>query len=300
VTLQKQKHHHNKPHVPVLLNEVLELLEPKSGESYLDLTAGYGGHAREVINKTKSPERAVLVDRDQEALETLQDLAEEGATLINSDFSSVVQEMQRGKRQFDLILIDLGVSSPQIDTAERGFSFNRDGPLDMRMNQESGLTAAELINNSSKDEILEILQRYGEEPHKKLIAQAIVTNRPFTRTLELSNVIENTIRRRGKTHPATRTFQAFRIAVNGELEQIENSLSFLPDLLSQNGRLAIISFHSLEDRIVKRFFQEESRSGYEAKLKLLNKKPILGATEAVHNQRSRSAMLRAGVKINTQ
>lgn len=298
--MQKQKHHHNNHlHEPVLINEVLSLLKPEKGESYLDLTAGYGGHARAVINLTNTPERAVLVDRDQSALSTIDDLKVAGATLLHSDFASATTTLMRDKRQFDLILIDLGVSSPQLDQPQRGFSFQADGPLDMRMDQSQNQTAADLINSINEAELIQILRRFGDEPHAATIAKAIRAERPIETTAQLAQVIERAIGRRGKRHPATRTFQAIRIALNEELTQIAETLPRLPDLLTAGGRLAIISFHSLEDRLVKAFFREESRAGYEARLKLLNKKPISGAVEQVHNPRSRSAKLRAGVKINT-
>lgn len=297
--MQKQKHHHNNYHEPVLLDEVLEMLKPEKGESYLDLTAGYGGHARAVINLTKSPERATLVDRDQSALDTIKDLESAGATLVHSDFASYTTTLAHNMRQFDLILIDLGVSSPQLDRPERGFSFQTDGPLDMRMDQSQNQTAADLIRSSTEAELKQILQRFGDEPKAGSIAKALMANPPET-TLQLAQLVEQTIRRRGKTHPATRTFQALRIAVNDELQQVALTLPLLPDILTVGGRVAIISFHSLEDRLVKSFLQEEAKAGYEARMRLINKKPLSGAYEKVHNPRSRSARLRAGVKINTQ
>jgi len=296
-----KKHHHiNNSHVPVLLEEVLDCLKPEIGESYLDLTAGYGGHARAIINHTQAPERAILVDRDQDALDSISDIKSAGAKLIKSDFASAIATLSQEQRQFDLILIDLGVSSPQLDRAERGFSFSSNGPLDMRMDQSQSQTAADLINSLSEQDLKEILQRFGEEPHSGIIAKAIMAERPIDTTNQLAQIVEQTVRRGGKTHPATRTFQAIRIAVNDELNQIAKILPKLPDLMTAGGRLAIISFHSLEDRLVKAFFQEESRAGYEARLALINKKPISGAAKDVHNPRSRSAKLRAGVKINTQ
>lgn len=297
MTSQKQKNHQNKNHTPVLLGEVLEVLQPKEGESYLDLTAGYGGHSRAVIDITKAPQKVTLVDRDQNALDTLSDLEKSGARLIKVDFATGAQQLKEEQQRFDMILIDLGVSSPQLDRAERGFSFLRDGPLDMRMDQAGGQTAAELIDNCREEELADIIYRYGEERQSRRIAKIIVENRPFATTLELADLIEQTLGRRGKIHPATRTFQALRIAVNQELEQVEKALQVLPDLLTPGGRLAIISFHSLEDRIVKQFFAEQVSGGYEAEMQLITKKPISGEIEAVFNPRSRSAKLRAVVKI---
>lgn len=299
MTSQKQKHHQNK-HIPVLLGEVLQILDPKPGESYLDLTAGYGGHARAVTDITKVINNTTLVDRDQNALDTLGYFQEKGATLRHEDFLQATQALRSENKTFDMILIDLGVSSPQLDRAERGFSFQRVGPLDMRMDQSSGQTAAEFIDSVKEDELANILYRYGDEKKSRRIAKAIVENRPFTTTGELADLIEQTIGRRGKIHPATRTFQAIRIAVNQELAQIEESLPLLPDLLAPGGRLAIISFHSLEDRLVKRFFAEETSSGYESELQLLTKRPISGEDELVTNPRSRSAKLRGVVKINNK
>jgi len=296
--MQKQKHHHNKPHLPVLLEDVLGVLDPKEGESYLDLAVGYAGHARAVIDQTKAAHRAVLVDRDQNALDSVIDLKEQGATLIKSDFASALQELE-GKQLFDMILIDLGVSSPHLDDARRGFSFQQDGPLDMRMDQQQERSADYYVNHIPKHELSELIKRYGEEKKAKAIASAIVRSRPIRGTSHLADVIEKTIGRGGqKIHPATRTFQAIRIAVNDELNQIEQSLTYLPDLMANNGRLAVISFHSLEDRLVKQFFKENGQSKYESHIKTLTKKPIQGTNEDVHNPRARSAKLRAGVKIN--
>ena len=171
------------------------------------------------------------------------------------------------------------------------------GPLDMRMDQSAAFTAATVVNNASKDELMYILRSYGEEPLAARIAQAIIYARPLTTTAELADVVAKVYRgRRGNTHPATRTFQALRIAVNDELKQLADTLPLLPGLLNPGGRVAVISFHSLEDRLVKQFFQEQSRAGYEATLTLVNKQPIDGATHDVHNPRSRSAKLRAAVK----
>jgi 16S rRNA (cytosine1402-N4)-methyltransferase len=287
-------------HVPVLLESTLELLDPKKGESYLDLTAGYGGHAAAILEKTENVSGATLVDRDENAIRELLPLAEKGARVIHSDFSSAAFQLIGEGKHFDMILADLGVSSPQLDQSERGFSFQRSGPLDMRMNQSSGQTAADLVNQLSKEELADIIHRWGEEPFRvaRQIAQAIVETRPLLTTEELKNLIEQTIRRpRGHIHPATRTFQALRIATNDELGQIEKLLIQLPDLLTPGGRVAIISFHSLEDRLVKRYFASQLASGYEADLAPLTKKPIDGATYDVNNPRARSAKLRAAVKL---
>ena len=285
-------------HQPVLLEHTLDLLSPKKGELYLDLTAGYGGHARAVIDAIGDAHLATLVDRDDFAIQNLEALQEAGARVLKKDYAAAAAELKGAGESFDMILIDLGVSSPQLDIAERGFSFMQDGPLDMRMDQQEGVTAADICNKASEDELVRFIRDYGEEPKAYKIARAIMHNRPFTTTLQLADVILNDVfhGRRGKTHPATRTFQALRIAVNQELQQLGATLELLPDLLTPGGRVAIISFHSLEDRMVKRYFKQEHDAGYEARLQVLTKQPISGATEDVHNPRSRSAKLRAAVK----
>jgi len=285
-------------HQPVLLQATLDLLAPKRGENYLDLTAGYGGHAAQVIGAIGDAHLATLVDRDEFAITALQTLAEAGARVLKSDYASAARQLQEAGEQFSMILLDLGVSSPQLDIAGRGFSFMQDGPLDMRMNQQEGYTAADVCNKASEDELVRILRDYGEEPHAAKVAKAIIRNRPLKTTAQLADVVTTVYRgRRGKTHPATRTFQALRIAVNQELQQLDETLQLIPDLLKPEGRVAIISFHSLEDRMVKRFFKEEQEAGYEARLRILTKNPIDGAIQDVHNPRARSAKLRAAVKI---
>lgn len=285
-------------HVPVLLSAVLDVLRPQPGENYLDLTAGFGGHATAVIAATGRPDRAVLVDRDQTAINALQPLAKAGARVIHGDYASIAWSLAQDGERFDMILIDLGVSSPQLDTEGRGFSFRFDAPLDMRMDQSQGQTAAELLNTASRTALIDLLRTYGEEPKAVQIADSIVRHRPITTTSQLAQLVEQVYRgRKGKIHPATQTFQALRIGVNDELRQLDQTLPYLLDLLAPGGRVAIISFHSLEDRLVKQFMLEQARSGYEAELQLLTKHPIKGATEDVNNPRARSAKLRAAVKI---
>ncbi|HEU5187301.1 MAG TPA: 16S rRNA (cytosine(1402)-N(4))-methyltransferase RsmH [Candidatus Saccharimonadales bacterium] len=285
-------------HLPVLLEQTLHYLSPQKGESYLDLTAGYGGHAGAVINSIGDAHLATLVDRDETSIAAIRPFAEAGARVLKNSYADAASILHEAGEQFDMILIDLGVSSPQLDVPQRGFSFRNTGPLDMRMDQHSGFTAEELLNKASKDELMHILRVFGEEPRAAAIAQAIIHARPLKTTTDLAVVVERTIRGKwGKTHPATRTFQAIRIAVNDELGQIERTLPLLPDLLRPGGRLVVISFHSLEDRLVKHFFKEQADAGYEATLQIVTKHPISGQTHDVSNPRARSAQLRAAVKI---
>ncbi len=273
------------------------MLAPKQGETYLDLTAGYGGHAREITGRIGAASNATLVDRDDFAIQHLQDLAEKGARIIQSDFASAARVLANNGEQFDVILIDLGVSSPQLDNQDRGFSFSKSGPLDMRMDRSQPKTAADLVNDASEEYLASIIRDYGEEPKARAVAREIMQARPFNTTEELAEVVKKAYRGHWtRVHPATRTFQAIRIALNDELGQIERTLPLLPKLLRPGGRVGIISFHSLEDRLVKRFFKEQAEAGYEAELNLLTKHPISGATEDVHNPRARSAKLRAAVK----
>lgn len=285
-------------HVPVLLDAVLSELQPIQGEKYLDLTAGYGGHARQVLSITKNTSGSVLVDRDKMAVESVQDIVEQGARMLETDFVSAAQLLIDEGEQFDMILADLGVSSPQLDRAARGFSFQHDGPLDMRMDRRQERTAADIVNHYSRDRLIDIIKRYGEESHAlaRRIAEAIIAARPVNTTAELASVIAKNYRQKVKHHPATRTFQALRIEVNQELRLIEELLPLVPLLLKPGGRLAIISFHSLEDRLVKRFLKEQAEAGFEAKLELKVKKPIDGRIYDVYNPRSRSAKLRTAVK----
>lgn len=286
-------------HIPVLLEKTLELLAPNKGENYLDLTAGYGGHASQFLNITGNYQDSVLVDRDDYAIERLSTLADKGVNLMHTDFVSAAKELVGQGKQFDIVLVDLGVSSPQLDQKERGFSFKNDGPLDMRMDRRQEVSASTLVNTASSDELTHIIREYGEESYNsaKRIAEAIVSNRPFESTKPLSELIKNNHRGRWqKIHPATRTFQALRIAVNEELRQVEALLPMLPDLLKKGGRVGIISFHSLEDRLVKQYFGNQKNAGFEARLEVLTKKPYDGATYDVHNPRSRSAKLRVAVK----
>ena len=287
-------------HVPVLLNDVVRLLNPKDGESYLDLTAGYGGHAGAIVERTHNYRGMTLVDRDEFAQANLAAFVGKGAELIHADFVSAARQLIAIGKRFDMILIDLGVSSPQLDRAERGFSFSHSGPLDMRMDQRQALTAADVANTFTQQQLEQIICEYGEERPvvARRYAAAIVKARPLATTEDLASaVLKAHVGRRQRTHPATRTFQAIRIFVNDELEQVRAIMPLLSELLRQGGRVGVISFHSLEDRIVKRYFAEQNRSGYEAELRIITKHPVDGAIRDVHNPRSRSAKLRVAVKI---
>ena len=298
---KSKMHHKLNSHIPVLLEQVIKYLDPKEGDSYLDLTAGYGGHAKSILELTKNPYQAVLVDRDIQAIKALEaKYAKQGARILHMDFFSASQQITSEGQGFDVILADLGVSSLHFNEAGRGFAITAEGPLDMRMDQSQTLTASDIVNKYSAVELAEILMRYGEEPKARLIAQKIVQHRPIATTTELARIVAHAWVGHSKIHPATRTFQAIRIAVNDELKQIEKSLPLWIDLLNPGGRLAVISFHSLEDRLVKQFFAESGGDFYDAKLKLLTKHPITAEKrEIAFNPRARSAKLRAVAKINT-
>ena len=290
-----------KLHTPVLLSEVLAGLDPKPGESYLDLTAGYGGHASEILDVTQQFKDSYLIDRDEFAIKYLKSKFPSSINLINSDFYSAVLQLFECGKTFDMILADFGVSSPQLDMEERGFSFRYDAPLDMRMDRRQKLTAYDVVNKTSERELIDIFKKYGEIPDGRAhaFARVIVHHRPIRSTLELAELIRVRVHGYSRIHPATQVFQAIRIVVNSELEQIEKTLPFLPKLLNKNGRLGIISFHSLEDRLVKEFMREASSHGEESELSIINKKPITAENvELVINPRARSAKLRLAARRN--
>lgn len=305
--LGKQKQIVNKqtqdqPHIPVLPNEVLELLDPQAGEGYLDLTAGYGGHAAAVLARTRAPRAAVLVDRDEEAAKYLRRRFGSGPRVIHSDYLAVSRQLASAKQRFDLVLADLGVSSPHLDRAERGFAISADTPLDMRMDQRQELSALNVLNDWSEDRLAQTLRQLGQEPKARQIARRVVAARPLKTTGQLAEIAASVWRgprfNRSRVHPATRTFQAVRMVVNDELSQLEQSLPIWLELLAPGGRLAVISFHSLEDRLVKNFFNQHAGNRYDAQLRLLVKKPVMASPdELVSNPRARSARLRAAAKI---
>ncbi len=293
-----------KQHVPVLLDQVLQYLDPKAGESYLDLTAGYAGHAKAITERTGSLTTTVLVDRDKNAIKVLKKTF--GVTnaaggididLRQQDFLSASEQLLTEDRRFDMILADLGVSSPHLNEDSRGFSLQGSGPLDMRMDQEQVLTAEIILNTYSIDKLTDILKRFGEEPKARQIAAGIVRERPLTSTDQLADIAKKAWPGHSRVHPATRTFQAIRIAVNDELGMLEKGLPLWLKLLAPGGRIAVISFHSLEDRMVKNALKEASGDRYDAELRLLTKRPVIATSnEIVHNPRARSAKLRAAVK----
>lgn len=297
-----KKAHQNKQnkHQPVLLDAVLKYLDPQPGESYLDVTAGYGGHAKAVMSRTLKPSIVTLVDRDSEAIKYLQsEFAEQGIEIIKKNYLAASEELLKTGKKFNLILADLGVSSPHLNEASRGFSFKFDGPLDMRMDQEQSLMASEVVNDYSESQLAQIIEEYGEDPKARKIARLIKANRPIQGTEQLASIIKKAWPGYSKVHPATRTFQAIRIVVNDELGQLKQSLPVWVELLEPGGRIVVISFHSLEDRIIKHFFGDLAGERYDAVLKLLNKRPVeADRQEVVSNPRARSAKLRAAVKIN--
>jgi len=283
-------------HQPVLLEEVLECLNPQRGERYLDVTAGYGGHASAIVQLTGT--EPTLVDRDDNAVTELQKLFRK-TDVRHQDFLSASRALQQERARFDMVLADLGVSSPHLNEADRGFAFGQEGPLDMRMDNRQELSAETVVNTYSEAEIADILWRYGEEPKARQIARLITGNRPIRTTTQLAAIVSKAWPGRSRVHPATRTFQALRIAVNDELGLLERTLPVWLELLNPGGRIAIISFHSLEDAIVKQMFAERSGDRYDAELRLLTKRPITASPqELVSNPRARSAKLRAAVKIN--
>ena len=301
-------------HVSVLLAEAVDGLAVKPGGVYVDGTLGGGGHSEEILRRLAGTGRLIGIDRDEEALEAAgRRLAGAGnLTLIHGNFGSL-REILRGLEieAADGILLDLGVSSHQFDAAERGFSYRADAPLDMRMDRSGGITAAEVVNTYSEAELARILRDYGEEPFARSIAKNIVRRRaekPVETTLELAEIIRDSIpmkARRTGGHPARRSFQAIRIEVNGELTVLEETIGDLIDLLAPGGRLSVITFHSLEDRIVKNKFKEAEDPcicpkdfpvcvcGRKSKGRAVTRKPVLPAeAEAERNPRARSAKLR--------
>jgi 16S rRNA (cytosine1402-N4)-methyltransferase len=307
-------------HRPVLYKETVAALQPKTGGRYIDGTVGAGGHARGILEASSPKGRLLGLDVDPQALELAsRALAVFGdrVTLIRASYTTLTQQITEiGWPKVDGILLDLGLSSMQLDTPERGFSFQWDAPLDMRFDPTNPVTAAVLVNTLSEGDLADLLYRYGEEPAARKIARSIIENRPVLTTQQLANLVlsaqgKRPDRRGKKTiHPATRTFQALRIAVNDELQALENVLTQAVDSLTPGGRFAVISFHSLEDRIVKQFFRRESQDcvcppkqpvctcGHKATIRQVNRRPVQPQEyEITENPRSRSAKLRVAEKL---
>lgn len=281
-------------HISVLQDPILELFKDKKLNSFIDATLGAAGHSLAMLKA--HPELTCLIgfDRDPSALEIARSLLPEGSILIHSNFRHLKRNVST---QVDGILFDIGVSSMQLDQAARGFSFMQDGPLDMRMDSTQTLTAEDVVNSYPEDKLANVIYEYGEEHASRRIAKAIVQARRKERidtTQRLVAVIETVLPRRGKIHPATKTFQALRIEVNAELDSLKDALDQALELLAPGGILAVISFHSLEDRIVKYHFRAQDKEQF----LILTKKPTIASdAECRANPRSRSAKLRAIQKI---
>ncbi|MDD5258699.1 MAG: 16S rRNA (cytosine(1402)-N(4))-methyltransferase RsmH [bacterium] len=306
-------------HQPVMLKEAIMLLDIKKGGIYVDATLGGGGHAQKVLEEIGSHGTLIGMDQDQAAIEHCRELFRNQKNIILEqanfrDLSRILD--QRKIKEIDGILFDLGVSSYQLETAERGFSFSQDGPLDMRMDRSQGLTAADLVNSIGLKDLAQVIEDYGEERWAKKIARNIVSAREHCRidsTSALADIVAGSIPRSkwpDNIHPATRTFQALRITVNNELSVLKPALSTAIRFLKNRGRIVVISFHSLEDRIVKNTLVDFSRGcicppklpicvcGHTAEIRILTKKPLQAQDEEiVSNPRSRSAKMRAGERI---
>ena len=310
-------------HRPVLYQEIIHALQPRRDALYVDATIGAGGHAWGLLHASAPNGRLLGLDVDPQALEMAYlKLAEFGerAILVRASYTTLGEQISAlGWEAVDGILLDLGMSSMQVDTPERGFSFLAEAPLDMRFDPDNPVRAADLVNRLPESELADLLFKYGEERHSRQVARAILAARPLQTTVQLAQVVAKALRaggrggRRRGIHPATRTFQALRIAVNHELEAVEAVLPQAVAVLAPGGRLAVISFHSLEDRIVKQFFRRESQDcicppqqpvctcGHKASLREVVRHPIVPqAAEVESNPRSRSARLRVVEKLTNQ
>lgn len=290
-------------HKPVMVEEVLDYLNPQAGQVILDCTAGGGGHASKIMDKIKPNGLLIGIDKDMEILQTAkQHLSEIGNVfkLYHADYSEIDEVLrQAGTDKVNGVLLDLGSSSMQFDQADRGFSFAKEGPLDMRMDRSQGITAKDLIHRLSEQKLEELFSKYGEERWSRRIARAILkeeNDTDISTTRQLANIIERAVPRgKSKIHPATRVFQALRIAVNKELESLEAFLNKIHNYMAVSARIVVISFHSLEDRIVKNKFNERAKQNI---FQILTKKPITpGEAEIERNIRCRSAKLRAAERI---
>jgi 16S rRNA (cytosine1402-N4)-methyltransferase len=302
-------------HKPVLLNKTVEALQAQPGKRYVDCTLGSGGHALAILEKILPDGKLLGIDADPEAIRMAKTKLTDyiGSIIIINDNFANLETVCRESNFLPVhgILFDLGLSSTQLEISERGFSFQHDGPLDMRLSPTQALTASDIINNLPEDRLSQIIKNYGEERYSKRIAQYIIKSRPISSTIQLASVIEKaTGGRHGKIHPATRTFMALRIAVNREFENLASALKQSINCLDHQGRLVVISYHSLEDRIVKQFMIRESKGcicppgtpicqcGHIPSLKIISKKPITPSlTEIKLNPRSRSAKLRIAERL---
>jgi 16S rRNA (cytosine1402-N4)-methyltransferase len=303
-------------HLPVLTPELVDMLDPGYGDVAVDATFGGGGHARAVAARLGSEGSLTCIDRDPTAERRFDELVDElecDANFVAADFADALEEMSMNGERADLIYLDLGMSSFQLDVAERGFSYSYDAPLDMRMDPEQELCAAEVVNEWPAERLAGILREYGEERHARSIANEVVRRRPLESTCELVEAVRASVPpayRFGRGHPAKRTFQAIRIAVNDELGSLDRALPAAWDVLQTGGRMAVISFHSLEDRRVKRFFADLARGcvcppefpvcvcGHEPEAELVVRKAVkAGPEELERNPRSASARLRVARKL---
>ena len=282
-------------HIPVLLEEVLQFLDPKPGGRFVDATVGAGGHSRAILDRTTPDGKLLAIDQDESALSDAKAMLESFGSrvvFVHSNFRAVraIAEEQ-GFMNCDGVLADIGISSMMVDDPSRGFSFMREGPLDMRMDRNQALTAADVVNTYSEKEIADIIYTYGEERRSRPIARSIVRGRPLQGTTDLVRAIERISggARYGQIHPATRTFQALRIYINDELESLKEFIDSSMTVVRSGGRLVVIAFHSLEDRIVKQRLRESPVPG-----RVLTKKVVTASDEEVRrNPRARSAKLRA-------
>jgi 16S rRNA (cytosine1402-N4)-methyltransferase len=303
-------------HLPVLASELVALCDPQPGELAVDCTFGGGGHARLVADRIGPAGRLIAIDRDPAARERFDALAPElpcSAEFVHGNFADVLRELSATGVDADVVYMDLGVSSMQLDAWERGFSYSYDAPLDMRMDPAQDLSARDVVNDWPEDRLAQTIKELGEERHARSIAREIVARRPFETTSELVEAIRDAVPaayRFGRGHPAKRSFQAIRIAVNGELDAVDRALPGAWDLLRVGGRMAAISFHSLEDRRVKRFFASLAKGcvcppelpvcvcGHEPEAELITRRAVAPSkSEAEANPRSRSAHLRAALKL---
>lgn len=301
-------------HTPVLLQEVMDLLAPQPGGRYVDATGGGGGHSLALLERSAPDGRVLTLDADAVAVERLRRVLApfgERSTVVHANFRQLATVARcAGFDAVDGVLLDLGLSSDQLADSSRGFSFAAEGPLDMRFDRDQALTAADLVNGLSEAELADLIYTLGEDRLARRIARAVVAARPIRSAGHLADVIAQAVGRRERIHPATRTFQALRMAVNDELGALTEALPQAVDLLRPGGRLAVIAFHSLEDRTVKQFMQREARDclcppsvpmctcGHRATLRLVTRKPVQpGDQEVQRNPRSRSAKLRVAEKL---